>query len=63
MPGGGGGEGFSVKLPIPGKSAQKGYLFQALGLSKGREICHFGGKKAQRANRCILWLRKSVLVF
>ena len=58
-------------LPVVSNTAGKGYQFQASGIWKGsdftcwstrREICHSGGKKAQKgyhANRYILWLWKS----
>ena len=34
--------GYSLYWPIRGGSVRKGYLFQASGIRKGREICHLG---------------------
>ena len=36
------GEEYSLWWPIRGGSARKGYLFQASGIWKGREICYLG---------------------
>ena len=34
--------GYYLCWPVRGGSARKGYLFQASGIWKGREICHLG---------------------
>ena len=57
--------GYSLKWPIRGSSARKGYLFQASGIWKGRDftlwsiwkgrgICHLGLLKEKERNMCLL---------
>ena len=38
-------EGEYLRRPVRGGPARKGYLFQASGIWKGREICHLGLRK------------------
>ena len=52
------GEGWG--WPTWGGFAQKGYLFQASGTSKGQGFRSFWSvKRPRRADRCILWLRET----
>ena len=45
----GGGE--YLRRPVRGGSVRKGYLFQASGIWKGREICHLGLRKYPKGLR------------
>ena len=57
-----GREGYSVKWPVRGGSAWKGYLFQASGIWKGRDFTSWSVWKSREICHCGQWMDRKGLI-